>query len=69
VARHGLGFDHTRQTGVIFHMMSALSERGRVGLTAVGDDHAEADRLYAPGPGRAGPGGDSRPRAAPAPAP
>jgi hypothetical protein len=47
VARRGLSFDHARQTGVIFHMMSALSERGRVGLTAVGDSPAEADRLYA----------------------
>src|SRR5262245_51876047 len=47
VARRGLSFDHARQTGVIFHMMSALSERGRVGLTAVGDSHEEADRLYA----------------------
>jgi hypothetical protein len=49
VARHGLHFDHTRQTGVIFHMMSALSEHGRLGLTAVGDSHAEADALYARG--------------------
>jgi hypothetical protein len=46
VARHGLHFDHTRQTGVVFHMMSALSEHGRVGLTAVGDSPAEADALY-----------------------
>jgi hypothetical protein len=44
--RGGLGFDQTRQTGVVFHMMSALSEHGRVGLTAVGDSHAEADRFY-----------------------
>jgi hypothetical protein len=27
-------------------MMSALTEHGRVGLTAVGDSHAEADRFY-----------------------
>jgi hypothetical protein len=49
VARHGLHFDHTRQTGVVFHMMSALSEHGQLGLTAVGDSHAEADALYARG--------------------
>ncbi len=49
VARHGLHFDHTRQTGVIFHMMSALSEHGRLGLTAVGDSPAEADDFYARG--------------------
>jgi hypothetical protein len=34
------------QTGVVFHMMACLSERGRVGLTAVGDSHEEADRIY-----------------------
>jgi hypothetical protein len=28
-------------------MMSALAECGRVGLTAVGDSHADAERLYA----------------------
>ena len=32
---------------MIFHMMSALAELGRVGLTAVGDSHAEAEALYA----------------------
>ena len=46
VVRRGLHFDQTRQTGVIFHMMSALAERGSVGLTAVGDSHAEADAFY-----------------------
>ena len=42
----GLHFDQTRQTGVVFHMMSALPEHGRVGITAVGDDPAEAQHLY-----------------------
>ena len=44
--RQGLHFDQSRQTGVVFHMMSALPEHGRVGLTAVGDSHADADDLY-----------------------
>ena len=47
VARHGIHFDQTRQTGVVFHMMSALGELGRVGLTAVGNSAQEADALYA----------------------
>ena len=47
VVRHGLHFDQSRQTGVVFHMMSALSEAGLVGLTAVGDSHEEADAVYA----------------------
>ncbi len=46
VVRRGLHFDQTRQTGVIFHMMSALAECGSVGLTAVGDSHEEADAFY-----------------------
>ena len=31
VVRHHLHFDQTRQTGVVFHMMSALGELGRTG--------------------------------------
>ena len=46
VVRRGLHFDQTRQTGVIFHMMSALAEIGSVGLTSVGDSHEEADSFY-----------------------
>ena len=46
VARHGLHFDQARQTGVVFHMISCLTEHGRVGLTAVGDTPAEAEALY-----------------------
>ena len=46
VARHGLHFDQARQTGVVFHMISCLTEHGRVGLTAVGDSPAQADAIY-----------------------
>ena len=46
VVRHNLHFNQTRQTGVVFHMMSALGELGRTGLTAVGDSHEEARDLY-----------------------
>jgi len=41
----GLGFDHARQSGVVLHMMSALA-LGRLGLTAVGDSAADAQRRY-----------------------
>ncbi len=44
--RHGLHFDQSRQTGVVFHMMSALGEHGRTGLTAVAEDPAGAETLY-----------------------
>ena len=46
VARHGLHFDHSTQTGTVFHMISCLTELGRVGLTAVGDTPAQAMALY-----------------------
>jgi hypothetical protein len=46
VARHGLHFDQSRQTGIVFHMISCLTEHGRVGLTAVGDTREDADRRY-----------------------
>src|SRR4029077_11720031 len=44
--RRGLHFDQARQTGVVFHMMSALGEYGRTGLTAVAEDPVGADALY-----------------------
>ena len=46
VVRHNLHFDQTRQTGVVFHMMSALGELGRTGMTAVGNSHEEAKATY-----------------------
>ena len=44
--RHRLHFDPARQVGVVFHMMSALSELGRTGMTAVGDTPDQADATY-----------------------
>jgi hypothetical protein len=46
VVRHNLHFNQTRQTGVVFHMMSALGELGRTGLTAVGNSQEDAKALY-----------------------
>jgi len=46
VVRYNLHFDQTRQTGVVFHMMSALGELGRMGLTAVGNSHEDAKAIY-----------------------
>jgi hypothetical protein len=46
VVRHGLHFDQSRQTGVVFHMMTALSESGHFGMTAVGDTPEEARQTY-----------------------
>ena len=46
VARHGIHFDQSRQVGVVFHMISSLTEHGRVGLTAVGDTAEDAENRY-----------------------
>ncbi len=46
VVKLGLHFDQSRRTGVVFHMISCLTECGRVGLTAVGDNPENAMRIY-----------------------
>ncbi|NEN04298.1 hypothetical protein G3T36_00275 [Diaminobutyricibacter tongyongensis] len=46
VARHGLHFDPSRQAGIVFHMISCITEHGRVGMTAVGDTPEQAMELY-----------------------
>ncbi len=46
IVRHGLQFDHTRQEGVVFHMLSSLTQLGHIGLTAVGDTPQRATALY-----------------------
>jgi hypothetical protein len=43
--RNGLHFDHTTETGVVFHMMTALGRHGLIGLTAVGDSREQARDL------------------------
>jgi hypothetical protein len=46
VVRRGLHFDQARRTGVVFHMISCLTECGRIGMTAVGDNPDDAWRIY-----------------------
>jgi hypothetical protein len=46
VIRRGLHFGQTRQTGVVFHMLSALGSTGRLGLTAVGNSPEEARAIF-----------------------
>ena len=42
-----LHYNHAGETGVLFHMIGALSQYGKIGLTAIGNSHAEADAMYA----------------------
>ncbi len=46
VVRRGLHFGQVRQTGIVFHMLSALGSAGRLGLTAVGDSPEEARAIF-----------------------
>ena len=46
VARHGVHFDQSRQAGIVFHMISSITEEGRVGMTAVGDTPEASMGLY-----------------------
>ncbi len=41
-----LNFSHRDDTGVLFHMIGALSQYGKLGLTAIGNSHEEADTLF-----------------------
>jgi hypothetical protein len=42
----GLGFDPERRTGAVLHMLGALGNYGKMGVTCIGDSLADADRLY-----------------------
>jgi hypothetical protein len=46
VPRRGLIWQSDPQTGIAFHMLSALAVAGRVGLTAIGDSPGQAEDLY-----------------------
>src|SRR5215469_11487678 len=46
VVRRGLHFGQVRQTGVVFHMLSALGSLGRLGVTAVGNSPEEARDIF-----------------------
>src|ERR671916_2096350 len=43
---NGLHFDSASQQGVIFHLIGALSQYGKLGTVCIGDSHETAQRLY-----------------------
>ncbi len=45
---HRLLFQPATETGVLFHMIGALSEFSKVGVTCIGDSREEADALFQP---------------------
>jgi hypothetical protein len=46
LSHHRLQFDHTSQTGVVLHLMSAVGSRGFLGATAIGDSPEDAQAIY-----------------------
>lgn len=44
--QHGIHFHNATQQGVVFHLIGALSEFGKLGAVCVGDSRTEARRLY-----------------------
>lgn len=43
---YGIQFKHQSLSGVLFFMIGALSQYGKLGVTAIGNSHDEAEHLY-----------------------
>ncbi len=41
-----LDYSYRTETGVLFHMIGAISQFGKVGMVAIGNSRAEADAIY-----------------------
>ncbi|MBN8214515.1 MAG: hypothetical protein J0M09_16455 [Xanthomonadales bacterium] len=46
IVEHRLHFDPTQQQGVVFNLIGALSEFGKLSLISIADTHANAEDLY-----------------------
>ncbi len=46
IARNGLGFRHASGTGALFHMIGALSQYGKIGMTCVADSPGDAQAMF-----------------------
>lgn len=44
--RTGLSYRHATGTGVLFYMVGALSQYGKVGMTCIGNTREEAEKLF-----------------------
>jgi hypothetical protein len=45
-SRHGISFRHATETGVLFYMIGALSQYGKLGMTCIGNSSEEAQALF-----------------------
>ena len=46
ISAAGLHYSTASQTGALFHMLGAMSERGSIGITSIGHSHEQADEVY-----------------------
>jgi hypothetical protein len=46
VVNNGLHFDGASQQGVVFHLIGALSQYGKLGAVCIGDSHESARKFY-----------------------
>lgn len=46
VTDHGLHYSHRTESGVLFHMIGALSEFGKLGVTVIASSREEVEELY-----------------------
>lgn len=46
IAHHQLHFDSSTETGTVFHLMGALSEFGKLGVTSIGNSLQQAEDIY-----------------------
>jgi hypothetical protein len=46
ITKHRIHFDSSTKTGTVFHLMGALSEFGKLGLTSIGNSWDEAEAIY-----------------------
>jgi hypothetical protein len=44
---HGLHYSHRTESGALFHLVGAMSEFGKLGVTVIGNSPAEVSDLYA----------------------
>ena len=46
ISRRGLNYRHATGTGVLFYMIGALSQYGKIGMTCIGNSAGEAQALF-----------------------
>ncbi len=43
---NALHYSHNSESGVLFHLIGALSQYGKLGMTAIGNSREEVEALY-----------------------